>query len=145
MRTKSLDAKCSKNQASKNDRHPMECKEGKEQNPKQGDTFAIYQLRLNRELLPYRFQSLKRLEAAGLSVNRANYEKEYEAPLADGMTLDQIYYIFNLERPEDYKGDSLSVSDVIVLNKDGTGTAYYVDSGPFQEVPGFLEGGSSHE
>ena len=42
-------------------------------------------------------------------------------------------------RPDDFESYSLSVGDVIVLHKDGTDTAFYVDSHRFVEVPGFFD------
>jgi len=102
------------------------------------DTFTIYQLKRNDDTWDYRFQSLKQLEAIGLVPDPANYYHTYTAPLDNGMTLNKIYRTFNMDRPEDFKGHSLSVSDVVVLNRDGKETAFYVDSKGFQELPGFL-------
>ena len=40
--------------------------------------------------------------------------------------------------PADFKGHSLSVSDVVVLHQNGQDTAHYCDSVGFQQVPEFL-------
>ena len=103
----------------------------------QGDTFTIYQLKDGNETRDLRFEPLARLKEAP---NAANYDKVYAAPLAEGVTLEKIYFTFNMDRPEDFKGHSLSISDVVVLNRDGKETAFYVDGGGkgFQELPGFL-------
>lgn len=108
--------------------------------PQQGDTFTIYQLKDDDETRDLRFEPLDRLEKAGLAVALANYDKVYAAPLAVDVTLEKIYFTFNMDRPEDFKGHSLSVSDVVVFNRDGKETAFYVDGGGkgFQELPGFL-------
>lgn len=62
------------------------------------------------------------------------------AELSPGETLEDIYTRFNIDHPEDFKGHSLSVSDVVVLHEKGSDTAYYVDSIGFKEVPDFLGG-----
>lgn len=54
-------------------------------------------------------------------------------------SLDDIYYRFNIEIPEDYHGHSLSVSDVIVLHTTAGIAAYYVDSFGFKELPDFFD------
>ncbi len=50
-------------------------------------------------------------------------------------TLESIYERFNLHHPDDFRGHSLSVSDVVVLREDGRVQAYYVDSFGFTQVP----------
>jgi len=110
------------------------------QQPEPGDTFTIYQLKPGDETRDLRFEPLSRLEAAGLAVALANYELIYTAPLEAGATLDKIYQTFNIDRPEDFTGHSLSVSDVVVMNRDGKETAFYVNDKGFQELPGFLPG-----
>ena len=59
-------------------------------------------------------------------------------PLESGMSLEGIFERFNLDHPKDFKGHSLSVSDVVVLHQNGRDTAYYVDSFGYQQVPEFL-------
>ena len=54
-------------------------------------------------------------------------------------TLDGIYERFNIQRPADFTGHSLSVSDVVVLNDGSTVKAYYVDSIGFAELPEFFK------
>ena len=103
------------------------------------DTFSIYQLKDGDETRDYRFEPYDRLQATGLSVDRANYELVYTAPLAPGTSLDDIFTRFNTDHPKDFKGHSLSVSDVVVLHQDGKDTAHYVDRGDFKQVPEFLQ------
>ena len=106
-------------------------------------TFTIYQLKSGEELHYHRFEPLERLERFGLFVDPDNYEKVYTADVPeDGsimMKLENIYKTFNLHRPEDFKGHSLSVSDVVVLHQEGKDTAFYVDSIGFEEVPAFFK------
>ena len=103
------------------------------------DTFSIYQLKDGDETRDYRFEPYDRLQAAGLAVDRANYELVYTAPLAPGTSLDDIFNRFNIDHPKDFKGHSLSVSDVVVLHQDGQDTAHYVDRGDFKQIPEFLQ------
>ena len=103
------------------------------------DTFSIYQLKDGDETRDYRFEPYDRLQAAGLAVDRANYELVYTAPLVPGTSLDDIFTRFNIDHPKDFKGHSLSISDVVVLHQDGKDTAHYVDRGDFKQVPEFLQ------
>lgn len=100
--------------------------------------YGIYQLKDGSEMRDYRFEPLDRLKARGLTVDRGHYELVYRARLASDDTLDRIYQRFNTNHPPDFDGRSLSISDVIVLKKNGSETAYYVDRFGFQEVPAFL-------
>ena len=103
------------------------------------DTFSIYQIKGGDETRDFRFEPYDRLQAAGNMVDRANYELVYSAPLAPGTSLEDIYTRFNIDHPKDFKGHSLSVSDVVVLHQNGQDTAHYVDSVGFRQVPEFLQ------
>ena len=103
------------------------------------DTFSIYQIKGGDETRDFRFEPYDRLQAAGNVVDRANYELVYSAPLAPGASLEDIYTRFNIDHPKDFKGHSLSVSDVVVLHQDGQDAAHFVDSVGFREVPEFLQ------
>jgi len=104
----------------------------------QQDSFSIYQLRNEDSTRDYRFEPYDRLQTAGLTVDKANYTEVYAAPLTAGTTLEDIYRTFNVDYPADFKGHSLSVSDVVVLHQNGQDTAHYCDSVGFQQVPEFL-------
>ena len=58
-------------------------------------------------------------------------------PLHRELPLEDIYTRFNIDHPKDFKGHSLSVSDIVVLHQNGGNTAHYVDSIGFQNVPEF--------
>ena len=103
------------------------------------DTFSIYQIKGGDETRDFRFEPYDRLQAAGNVVDRANYELVYSAPLAPETSLEDIYTRFNTDHPKDFKGHSLSVSDVVVLHQDGQDAAHFVDSVGFREVPEFLQ------
>ena len=79
------------------------------------------------------------LESKGISVNRENYDLVYTAPLEDGTNLEDIYTKFNIDHPDDFRGHSLSVSDVVVFHQNGENTSHYVDSFGYREVPEFVQ------
>ena len=103
------------------------------------DTFSIYQLKQGDETRDFRFEPYNRLQAAGNVVDKANYELVYSAELTPGTSLEDIYTRFNIDHPKDFKGHSLSVSDVVVLHQNGQDTAHYVDSFGYKDVPEFLQ------
>ena len=103
------------------------------------DTFGIYQLAHSDTTRDFRFEPYDRLQATGKAVERANYELIYTAPLTAGTSLEDIFTRFNIDHPKDFKGHSLSVSDVVVLHQNGENTAHYVDSIGYKEVPEFLQ------
>lgn len=103
-------------------------------------TFEIYQIRRVDETRDVRFEPYERLTKAGLKPDFKSYDKMYEADVSmlsgksTGEKLESAFYVFNQERPEDFKGHSLSVSDVVVLDD----TAYYVDSVGFKPLKDFI-------
>lgn len=101
------------------------------------DSMAIYQLRRDAPV-ELRFASLGRLAA---SPDPANYEAIYTREVYPdddtGRILENFYYIFNDERPGDFVGHSLSVSDIVALKQDGKVSYHYCDSMGFQELPAF--------
>lgn len=105
----------------------------------QENTFSIYQLKGGDQTLDYRFEPLDAIHRNGLSVKPENYELVYTAPLRSGDNLESIYTRFNIDRPADFHGHSLSVSDIVVLHEDGKDTAHYCDRFGFAQVPEFLE------
>ena len=104
----------------------------------QGDIFAIYQIKGGPETRDYRFEAYESLQEAGLAVDRQNYDLVYTAPLDGKTTLEDIYRTFNLDRPADFTGHSLSVSDIVVLTRSGKEEAHYCDSFGFTPVPEFF-------
>ena len=105
-----------------------------------GDAFGIYQLKDGDGMRDYRFEPYDRLQAAGLSVEATNYNLVYTAELTPGTSLEDIYTRFDTDHPEDFKGHSLSVSDIVVLHQNGENTAHYVDRIGYRDVPEFLRG-----
>ena len=74
----------------------------------------------------------------GFTVDGKDYQMVYSERLRDATTLDNLFERFNIERPNDFTGHSMSVSDVIIMNRGGRLTAYYVDSFGFTELPDFV-------
>lgn len=105
---------------------------------KSQDTYKIYQLKSDDELWQYHFENLESLKAHDLKVEGKNYELKYEGEWTEGMHLEGIYTKFNIDCPEDFTGHSLSVGDIVVLNRDGKETAHFVDFVGFVEVPEFF-------
>ena len=103
------------------------------------DTFSIYQLKRGDETRDFRFEPYDRLAATGHTAEQTNYDLIYTAELALGTSLEDIYTRFNIDHPKDFKGHSLSVSDVVVLHQNGQDTAHYVDSSGYRQVPEFLQ------
>ena len=102
-------------------------------------SFSIYQLKGGSETLDYRFEPLDTIRNNGLSVKPENYEQVYTAPLTAKDNLESIYTRFNVDRPADFTGHSLSVSDIVVLHQNGKDTAHYCDRFGFSQVPEFLQ------
>ena len=96
--------------------------------PQDKDTFSIYQIKGGDETRDLRFEPYDRLTATGHRVDAKNYTLVYSAELTPGTSLEDIYTRFNIDHPKDFKGHSLSVSDVVVLHQNGQDTAHYVDS-----------------
>ena len=108
-----------------------------------GDTFAIYQLKRDDATTDLRFMNSEWLRSKGLEPQHDNYDLVYTGALNPSArqidTLEQIYQVFNLERPADFTGHSLSVSDIVALKQDGVISCHYVDSVGYTELPRFLK------
>mgnify|MGYP000414720820 FL=1 len=100
--------------------------------------FAIYQMDSGDEHT-YQFMGIESAKSLGYTIDGKDYRMVYAAPWMPTITLDNIFERFNIDRPEDFRGHSLSVSDVIVINRGAEITAYYVDSFGFQKLPEFVQ------
>lgn len=106
-------------------------------------SYRLYQLKENPETTgPLHFMDMNDLKRQGMAVDGQNYALVYSGDTSKGSgteeVLESLYERFNLYHPDDFRGHSLSVSDVIVLREDGRDQAYYVDSFGFQQVPEFF-------
>lgn len=103
------------------------------------DAYMVYQLKKGPELRYIRNEALDSLKQQGVSVVPENYELVYVARLTPDNTLEKINIDLNLNRPDDFKGHSLSMSDIVVLRQNGQDTAHYCDRFGFTKVPEFLD------
>ena len=107
------------------------------------DAFLIYQIRRGGELDAYRFMNYDYLQSKGVTPERGGYDAIYTGGFMDygnaRTDLDMIYQRFNVDHPADFKGHSLSVSDIVALKQNGVVSCHYVDSIGFRELPNFLK------
>lgn len=107
------------------------------------DAFLIYQIRRGGELDAYRFMNYDYLQSKGVTPGRGGYDAIYTGGFMDygnaRTNLDMIYQRFNVDHPADFKGHSLSVSDIVALKQNGVVSCHYVDSIGFRELPNFLK------
>ena len=105
------------------------------------DCFAIYQLKPGEDTRYLRFESLAAVTAAGQAVERKNYEPVYTGSFTkfEGTRdrLEDLFDRFNNDRPADFHGHSLSVSDIVALKQNGQVSYHYVDSFDFAPLPDF--------
>ena len=108
------------------------------------DRFGIYQLKDTEEARDIHFMGMDYLESKGIAVTKENYDLVYVGELSklqgqsQGETLEAVYEKFNIDHPEDFRGHSLSVSDVVVLHQNGENSAHFVDSFGFTGLPDFM-------
>lgn len=107
------------------------------------ETYKIYQLKDNEYNRQFEFEGSDWLDEHQINPVISDYDEVYSGNLDDiefkQHKLAGIYQKFNVDHPADFRGHSLSVSDVIVLNQKGKETAYYVDSFGFKELPEFFK------
>lgn len=107
------------------------------------DAFLIYQIRRGGELDAYRFMNYDYLQSKGVTPERGGYDAIYTGGFMDygnaRTNLDMIYQRFNVDHPADFKGHSLSVSDIVALKQNGVVSCHYVDSIGFRELPNFFK------
>ena len=102
-------------------------------------TFGIYQIREDSPGENYAFMNMRFIESHGMQIKKEDYKLVYVGELSGNMSLDDIFERFNIDRPEDFRGHSLSVSDIVVLNDGEKVTAHFVDSISFEQLDSFLE------
>ena len=106
------------------------------------DSYAILQLRRSDETVYERFASMRELGRMGVEPNIDHYEVVYVGELTkrgdQTDVLEGLYTKFNIAHPADFKGHSLSVSDIVALQVAGVVSCHYVDSIGFAELPDFI-------
>ena len=103
-----------------------------------GDAYAVMQLKGSAPA-ELRYTGLNYLSQPP---SPGNYDILYTGPIAcaqnQSATLENLFEIFNINRPGDFTGHSLSVSYIIALKQDGVVSYHYCDNVGFQELPGFM-------
>ena len=99
--------------------------------------FSIYQINVARDTANVCFIGMESLEKikGTKEVNAAAYDRVYDGKM-DCISLESIYQKFNVDHPADYKGRSLSVSDVVEIRESDTLNPgfYFVDSIGFKSI-----------
>ena len=97
-------------------------------------TFGIYQIKDNSPGENYAFMNMSFIESHGMQIKKEDYKLVYVGELLGNMSLDDIFERFNIDRPKDFRGHSLSVSDIVVLMMELS----FVDSISFEQLDSFL-------
>jgi len=107
------------------------------------DTYAILQLRRCDETALERFAPYWQLEHMDITPNIDHYETVYVdtlPPFTDRTDLlEGLFQKFNVDRPDDFTGHSLSVSDIVAIKAGSVVSCHYVDSIGFKELPNFIK------
>lgn len=106
--------------------------------------FAVYQIAKESPAARYQYFNMDLMQKYGYSPRGDCYDMVYCGSLdrtdrSDAEELEMIYTRFNTTLPEDFYGHSLSVSDVVLINRGKEAKAYFVDSIGFKELPGFVQ------
>ena len=101
-------------------------------------TFGIYQIKDDLPGENYAFMNMSFIESHGMQIKKEDYKLVYVGEFLGNMSLDDIFERFNIDRPKDFRGHSLSVSDIVVLNDGEKVTAHFVDSISFEQLDSFL-------
>ena len=101
-------------------------------------TFGIYQIKDDSPGENYAFMNMRFIESHGMQIKKEDYKLVYVGELLGNTSLDDIFERFNIDRPKDFRGHSLSVSDIVVLNDGEKVTAHFVDSISFEQLDSFL-------
>lgn len=98
---------------------------------------VIYQInpeRDNHNIMFMNYESLEQFQGSS-EVDSSIYDKIYvgDVPCEN---LEEIYRVFNLERPDDFRGHSLSVSDVVEVVAGGKqeNGYYFCDSFGYKKI-----------
>ena len=98
----------------------------------------IYQLQPGQAQHDIRFAPYDEVKRLGRAIDAKNYQRMYQCDRDDDYGLESAYREFNVDRPDDFHGHSLSVSDVVVTIRNEEGRrAFYCDRFGFKEVPEF--------
>ena len=105
--------------------------------------FAIYQLKMTPELRNFHFRSWEDVEKSHLPIREENYEQAYIGRFQKDETVEEAWKRMREMPPKQFKGHSISTSDVIVANKDGIVSSYYIGKDRLHPFSGFFRLGGS--
>lgn len=105
--------------------------------------FAVYQMKQTPETRQMRFRSYQTLQEKGIRIRQEDYEQIYVGNLYPQDTPESIKERFDRQPPRSFAGHSISVSDVLVLNRAGTVISYYVEKKGFTVIEDFIKKKSS--
>ena len=105
--------------------------------------YAVYQLKPDAEIRPYRFKTYQQLMDSHMAVNADHYHQVYLTTMVKETALEEIRRRLETKLPPQFLGNALNVSDVIAITKEGISSAYYVDKVGFVALPGFFRFNSS--
>lgn len=101
-------------------------------------TYELFQIRRGSKGEAYKFMGMDFINENKLVIDKEDYELVYRGELKKGESLDSLYEKFNLHHPKDFRGHSMSVSDIVVIEDEKGKKAYYVNSFGFHELPQFF-------
>jgi len=100
-------------------------------------TFYIYQLKDGPANQDRRWGGYERLQKLGEQPELKNYTEVFRGKMAQTTTLENIYQEFNFDKPSEFTGHSLRMSDIVVIEENGVNTANYVDAFGYVSFPDF--------
>ena len=105
------------------------------------NAYAIYQLKHTDHTRSFRFEGLAFIERNDIEIDSGNYNNLYTATVDDvaqgfdkSEILNMLFERFNINRPSDFRGHSISIGDVVALKMDGHITHHFVDTFGFKET-----------
>ena len=106
--------------------------------------FAVYQLKTDAETRKLCFRTYQNLLDEKIAVRIENYDQVYLSSALPGDSAEKIWKRLQDKPPRKFKGHhSISVSDVLVYNKEGVITSYYIDKDRLVVLSGFIRLNSS--
>ena len=103
------------------------------------DAYGIYQVNRKGAGRDYAFLSFDSLRSKGKVPERTEYQLVYSDILGADENRDSLFTKFNIAHPDDFTGHSLSVSDIILIKRNGKVNVSYVDMIGFVPLPDFYK------
>lgn len=103
------------------------------------DAYGIYQVNRKGAGRDYAFLSFDSLRSKGKVPERTEYQLVYSDILGADENRDSLFTKFNIAHPDDFTGHSLSVSDIILIKRNGKVNVSYVDMIGYVLLPDFYK------